>query len=275
MPVPKVLGGFRLQELVAESTFSNVYRGKDDLLQRTVAVKVFRLTSEKEAALPYDRTEWRRRFIAEARILAQLDHPNVVRVDALGFLPDGSPYMVMPWHVANLRREIGRDSSNPARIELMPASQRPRALGFSRVITILRQVCLGLSALHARGWVHRDVKPTNLLLTARENGQVRLCDLGFARVPDGSTSRAGVWIGTPDYCAPEQREDAASVRFSADIYSVGVLAYRLMTGRLPVGSYPPVGNPEMDGVIRRAMAPRPEERPTAVEMAVVLKGMSL
>ncbi|MBF0326508.1 MAG: serine/threonine protein kinase [Alphaproteobacteria bacterium] len=269
--VPPTLGVYAVEELVVTSAFSRVFRGRDRLLGRPVAIKVFTLSEAKEERLPYDRDEWRRRFVAEARLLAQIDHPNVIRVDALGYLADGTPYMVMPWYVANLRREIGRDANDPDRAAALPEPERPRSLTPERTRSVIRQLCLGLAALHARNLVHRDVKPTNLLLTARENGDVRLCDLGFARRPGGgAASRAGVWIGTPNYCAPEQREDASRVTDRADIYAVGVLAYRLLTGALPVGAFAPVGHAGFDQIIRGAMAPRPADRPTAVELAAQL-----
>jgi serine/threonine protein kinase len=274
--VPPTLGVYAIEELVVTSAFSRVFRGRDRLLGRPVAIKVFTLTESREARLPYDRDEWRRRFVAEARLLAQIDHPHVIRVDALGYLTDGTPYMVMPWHVANLRREIGRDTNDPDRLAALPEAERPRKLALERTRAIIRQLCLGLAALHARGLVHRDVKPTNLLLTARENGEVRLCDLGFAHRPgSGAASRAGVWIGTPNYCAPEQREDASRVTDRADIYAVGVLAYRLLAGVLPVGAFAPIDHAGFDEIIRGAMAPRPSDRPNAVELAAQLHRLTL
>lgn len=271
------LGPFEIRELVVRGGFSVVYRGRDVLLGRPVAIKVFHLSPEKEQSLPYDHEQWRNRFIEEARLLARLDHPHVVRVDQLGFLADGSPFMVMPWHVANLRREIGQDVFDPTLLEQLAPVARPRRLAPARAIHILRQICLGLAALHRRGIVHRDVKPSNVLLTARQDGDVRLCDLGMARNRrQSSQSRAGLWIGTYDYCAPEQRQNAAAVTDRADIYSLGVLAYRLLSGVLPVGAFIPVsalgtGIPDaLDAWIADALAPDPTARPAAIRMAARL-----
>lgn len=273
--IPDHLGPYQVEALVVSSAFSRVYRARDEGLGRQVAIKVFHLSPEKAARLPYDTQEWCRRFLAEGRVLARLDHPHVVRVDGLGRLADGTPFLVMPWHPANLRREIGRDFHD----ESLPAAERPRAVTPERARQVLRQTCLGLAALHAKGIVHRDLKPTNLLLTARENGMVRLCDLGMARLPDGGLAeRPGVWIGTADYCAPEQRADASSATDRADIHALGVLAYRLVTGRLPkdegapalpsalVPGLPPV----FDRLVSTALSPRPEDRPTAVAVAAWL-----
>lgn len=277
--IPTRLGPYVVEDLVVTSAFSRVYRARDVALERRVALKVFHLTEAKAASLPYSPEDWRRRFIAEARILARIDHPNVVRVEGLDVLPDGPPYIVMPWHVANLRAEIGRDTNDPVRLAALPEAERPRAVAPGRAASILRQACLGLAALHARSVVHRDVKPTNLLLTARQGGQVRLCDLGMAKLPAAAaSSRGGVWIGTENYCAPEQREDASRVTDRADVYAIGVLAYRLLTGRLPQGAFPPPSAvtgvaPGWDDLVRAAMNPTAAQRPTAVQMAARLAAL--
>ncbi|MBC7953417.1 MAG: serine/threonine protein kinase [Rhodospirillaceae bacterium] len=264
--------GLRFDEMVVTSNFSRVYRAWDVALARAVAVKVFHLDPEREATLPYPREVWRRRFIAEARLLAGIDHPHVVRVNGLDHLPDGTPYMVMPWYVANLRREIGRDKDDAH----LPELERPRRVSPVRAVEIIRQLCLGLAVLHAKGYVHRDVKPTNLLLTAREGGAIKLCDLGMAKLPDElsqALARRGVWIGTPDYVAPEQRRDASQVDDRADVYSVGVLAYRLVSGKLPDGPEPPLDAQipeEFARLIHAALAVVPSQRPTALQMAALL-----
>jgi serine/threonine-protein kinase len=267
---------YRVESLVVTSSFSRVYRATHALLGTPVALKVFDIAPELVAELPYPEPEWRRRFVAEARLLARLDHPHIIRVDALGALPDGRPWVAMPWCVANLRREIGRDAVTPEQVAAMPEGQRPRPLAPERVRVVLRQLCSALAAIHAQGYVHRDVKPTNLLLTARDGGDVKLCDFGFVRVPGGGASRGGVWIGTPDYIAPEQRRDASTVTDRADVYSVGVMAYRLLTGALPVGAFPPPSavvaglDSAWDDFVRVAMAPRPLERPPAAVLAARL-----
>jgi serine/threonine-protein kinase len=277
------LRGLVVEELVVAGGFSQVYRGRDPRLERAVAIKVFQLSAEKEAALPFPREMWRRRFIAEARLLARLDHPHLVQVTGLDRLTDGTPYMLMPWYVANLRREIGRDVTAPEEIAALPPLQRPRAVPPLRAAAIMRQICLGLAPLHARGYVHRDVKPTNVLLTARENGVVKLCDLGMVKMPgeiDRTPSGGDMWLGTPDYAAPEQMEDASGVDDRADIYSLGVVGWRLLTGRLPrpderdVAAAAPGVPAELADIIAAAMAPSPARRPTALQMAHRLTAMA-
>jgi serine/threonine-protein kinase len=265
---------YRVDALVVTSNFAQVFRAVDTALDITVALKVYRVEPELLSRLPYPEAEWRRRFLREARVLARLDHPHIIRVNAFGHLDNGRPWMAMPYCVANLRREIGRDTVTPEECAALPEGERPRRLAPERARRVLTQLCQALGAMHAQGFVHRDIKPTNLLLTAREDGDIKLCDFGFAKLPSGdSSSGAGKWIGTPDYIAPEQRRDASRVNDRADIYAVGVLAYRLLTGELPLGAFPPPsavvpGLPgAFDDVVRDAMAPRPELRPPAMVLA--------
>ena len=268
---------YQIQALVVTSYFSQVFRALDTGLGTTVALKVFHIEPRRLAGLIYPEDEWRRRFLQEARVLARLDHPNIIRVNDVGHLDDGRPWMSMPYCVANLRREIGRDTLTPEEAADLPEAERPRALSPERARQVLGQLCSALAAMHAQRFVHRDIKPTNLLLTARDNGDVKLCDFGFAKLPSGgATSEAGKWMGTPDYIAPEQRRDASKTTDRADVYSAGVLGYRLLTGRLPVGAFPPPSDlapaipPYLDRLLAAAMAPRPEQRPTAGQMALAL-----
>jgi len=273
------VGGLEIEELVVTSGFSQVWRAWDPWLQRKVALKVFHLTPEKEADLPYPREVWLRRFVAEARLLAAIDNPFLVRVDTLARLADGTPYIRMPWYVANLRREIGQDVVDEGEVAALPPLQRPRAVPPARAAELMRQICLGLAALHAKGFVHRDVKPTNMLLTERENGVIKICDLGMAKLPDElsrALARKGVWIGTPDYAAPEQMEDASQVDDRADVYSAGIVGYRLLAGRLPVAGPEDLADlvpglpAEFVRVVAQAMATQPSQRPTALQMAAML-----
>ncbi|CAA7623224.1 serine/threonine-protein kinase [Magnetospirillum sp. UT-4] len=264
---------------VVSGNFSHVYRAWDAGLARWVAVKVPRHVPAGGWG-PLGPEEWRRRFVAEARILAAMDCPHLIRIDRMDRLADGRPCVAMPWHVANLRLEIGRDAKGPENMARRPADQCPRRMAAGRACEVLRQVCLGLAALHAKGYVHRDVKPTNLLLTDRVDGTVRLCDLGFAKIPGQEPEGwAGRWIGTPNYAAPEQMREALSATDRSDVYSVGVLAYRLLTGLLPVGAFRPAsqvaeGVPvPFDGVIAAAMARRPGDRPRAVELVAALTAL--
>ncbi|HSV29149.1 MAG TPA: serine/threonine-protein kinase, partial [Candidatus Omnitrophota bacterium] len=241
------------------SSSAKVFRAIDRRDGRVVAVKLFSPRGRLVDGRGYGADDWRARFLEEARSLAAIAHPHVVPVLDRGGEDGPNPWYAMPWMVANLRREIGRDAVAPAAIARLAEHERPRAVTPARAVAVLAQVALGLAELHSRGIVHRDVKPSNLLLSARQGGAVMLCDLGAARLPDLHSSRAGVWVGTPNYMAPEQREDSATASDRADVFSLGVLGYRLAVGRL----------------LNHAMAPDPADRPSATEMAAALAEMSL
>jgi hypothetical protein len=216
---------------------------------------------------------WKQRFLAEARLLASLRHPNIVEVIDYDTLADGTPYLVM----ALLHGETVRQWMQAARADGVTVKART-------VFTIVSQLCEGLLALHSqeRPVVHADVKPENIFLQDGEHlaasCRVKLLDFGLARTA-GYESKS--LLGTPRYMAPEQlRGEAVSVR--ADQYSAALVTYELLTGRfpwdLPVRSveammdahltrspFPPSTfcpwlSPRVDETIVRALAKRPGER---------------
>lgn len=268
------IGKYLVRQVLISTGFSTISRAFDPDLETDVAVKVFRLKGKNAGPkAKYGEAAWRERFVREARLLARLDHPNIVAVKEMGTTGDGRPYFVMPFIEANLIYEIGKDVSDAGRIAKLPERQRPKRLAPGRARSILRQVLQGLAELHRRGLVHRDIKPGNVLLTRKQGGSVKLCDFGMVKFPDWKQSRAGIWIGTLDYIAPEQRENATAVDARADVFSTGALAYRMLTGRLPAGAFPSLeatGAAVPEGVSRVVMAslsPDKAERPrTAAEM---------
>jgi YVTN family beta-propeller protein len=224
-----------------------VYRAHDLALQRPVALKV--LSPE----LADDRA-FRERFLIESRLAASLDHRNVVPVYDAGEV-DGQLYIAM-------RYVEGQDL---ARVLEEGGAIEPR-----RAITVLAQTAAALDAAHARGLVHRDVKPSNILLD--ERWHVYLADFGLTRPLGESGAPLGVSLslGTPAYVAPEQiRGEAVDGR--ADVYSLGCLLFECLTGRPPFGgsevemlfahleSPPPALN-GLDDVLSRALAKVPDDR---------------
>jgi serine/threonine-protein kinase len=267
--VPKQIGKYGVRSVIVSTAYSTVYQGVDPDLKVGVALKVFDLKGKSAGP---DSTHgpdyWRERFFREARLLARIDHPHIISVRDMGTAEDGRPYFVMPLIDANLVFEIGRDAMDEKSIARLPEELRPRAIPLARVQVILRQLLSALALLHQRGLVHRDIKPANLLLTRRKGGTVKLCDFGMVKFPDWSQSKAGTWLGTPDYIAPEQRENAPGVDARADVYSVGALAYRMLSGRLPVGRFPSLAElredvpPALDGLVHACLSSGRKSRPS-------------
>jgi hypothetical protein len=187
-----------------------VYLADDAVLGRTVAVKVI---AEGRWPNPGDR----QRFLREARSMAAIEHPNVVRVYSFGEA-EGRPYIVM---------EYVKGESLAARLRRGPLSVR-------EATRIVREIALGLNAAWERRLVHRDVKPSNVLLDSR--GKVHVADFGLAESVDTTEGGEGVpatgVVGTPHYIAPEQAR-ALAVDFRADLYSLGILFYELLSGARP------------------------------------------
>lgn len=262
------IGKYLVRKVLISTGFSTIYLSFDPDLETEVAVKVFHVKGENAGPkAKYGEAEWRERFIREARLLANLDHPNIVPVKEMATTDDGRPYFVMPFIKANLIYEIGRDVMDADAIARLPERERPKRVAPARAVSILRQVLGALAALHRLGLVHRDVKPGNVLLTRGQGGSVRLCDFGMVKFPDWKSSRAGIWIGTLDYISPEQRENATAVDARADVYSTGALAYRMLTGKLPVGAFPPIGEhgvavpAGVPSLIMKALSPDKAGRP--------------
>ena len=195
-------------ERIAAGGMGEVFRAHDAVLSREVAIKVLHRSLAGDQAFV-------ERFRREARAAATLNHPNIVAVYDWGSV-DGIYYMVMEY----VHGRSVRDLLN-AHVKLAPV----------QAAEIVRQTLQALEHAHAKGIVHRDLKPENILVTA--DGVVKLTDLGLARAfADGRATHAGAVTGTVQYLAPEQiRGEPADPR--SDLYSLGIVTYELITGRLP------------------------------------------
>jgi serine/threonine protein kinase len=201
-------GRYRVEDVLGRGGMASVYLARDAELERPVAVKVL---AEHLA----DQPDFRDRFLREARLAAQLSHPNVVQVFDVGE-EDGKPFIVMECvegsTLAEELKERGR---------LEP----------EEVVDLALQICGGLEHAHAAGLVHRDIKPQNLLL--RPDGTVKIADFGIARAAETTRlTQIGSVLGTAAYLAPEQAL-GEEVTASADIYSLGCVLYELLAGRTP------------------------------------------
>lgn len=210
-------GRYRVEELIGEGGMGRVYRAEHERLCRSVAIKILHAGLSGAPDIS-------QRFEREARAIARLDHINCVSVLDFGTLEDGSLFLVMPYLP-------GIPLS--ALIERGPMSAQ-RALGLTR------QLLRGLSHAHQAGIVHRDVKPDNIIVVAGEEPAEtpKLLDFGIAKMLEGESSNtltlAGQRFGTPNYMSPEQVL-GAEVDERTDLYSLTVVLYEMLTGRLPFG----------------------------------------
>src|SRR6059036_1627702 len=206
---------FTLEGEIGRGGMGVVYHARDERLKRQVAIKV----------LPPDlafREEIRIRFLREAETAARLSHPHIVPIHSVGEGPDGLVYFVMAYVdgeslAARLKRR-GR----------LPAEEARR---------VMIETADALGAAHAVGIIHRDVKPDNILLEG-SRGRVVVTDFGIAKALSSTTGPAtltatGVAIGTPHYMSPEQAAGDREIDGRSDIYSLGVVAYQMLTGELP------------------------------------------
>lgn len=236
---------WKVLRLLGRGGMGAVYLVHQPDLDRHVAVKLLPL----EASLDEARVE---RFRREARTLAKLKHPGIVSLFESGTTPAGHLFFVMEY-------------VEGCPLDDLIASSK---VSVPQALEIVGKVCEALAFAHAAGVVHRDIKPSNILIDA--TGNPRVADFGLARLElpseDAQTlSRTGMFMGTEAYAAPEQMKDAARADHRADIYSLGVLLYEMLTGEIPRGIFQPPSrkagtDTRLDGVVQRALQERPEDR---------------
>lgn len=207
--VGQVLDGrYRVDARIAVGGMATVYRAVDTRLDRVLALKVM------HPALAADGT-FVERFIREAKSVARLAHPNVVQVFDQG--TDGSyVYLAMEYVAGCTLRDVLRDRG----------ALQPRA-----ALDILEPVLAALGAAHRAGFVHRDMKPENVLIG--DDGRVKVADFGLVRSVDTVTSTTGTVLGTVSYLAPEQIEQPGAADPRVDVYACGVVLYEMLTGEKP------------------------------------------
>jgi tRNA A-37 threonylcarbamoyl transferase component Bud32 len=211
LSIGDTIGAYQITEQVGRGGMATVYKAYHAALDRSVAIKVL------HAALNTDST-FLARFQREARVVAKLDHPNIVPVyDYAEY--EGSPYLVMKFIEG----------------ETLRAHLAFGALPVAETRRVIAAVSAALDYAHKQGILHRDVKPSNIMLAC--DGSLYLADFGLARIAQAgeSTLSADSMLGTPAYMSPEQARGVKDLDARADIYSLGVVAYELMVGKVPFG----------------------------------------
>ena len=257
-------GRYALDEVIGRGGMADVYRATDQVLEREVAVKVLRADTADESDPD------RRRFREEAQMVAALDHPGLVTVLDAG-VDDGVPYLVM---------DLVEGTS-------LATFCRGRQVAPHRVAYVGAELASVLAYVHEGGIVHRDVKPSNILVGS--DGVIRLADFGIARVVKDPHSHTGTGqtIGTAAYLAPEQVR-GEPVTAASDIYSLGLVLLEALTGtraytggpmeaalaRLDEAPLIPTSLPTgWPALLSRMTAFEPSERPTAQEIVPVLRAL--
>ena len=256
------IGKYKIIELVGEGAMGVVYRARDSVLDRSVAIKVMNESIARQDDL-------RRRFLHEAQAAASLQHPNVVTIYDLGDL-DGHLFIAMEF-VEGIDLEKLMESGQP--------------LSLQAKLDILIDVLTGLSFAHKRGIIHRDIKPANIRVT--EDGRAKIMDFGVAHLASSSMTTTGSLLGTPTFMAPEQITEGRTTE-QTDLFAVGGVMYQLLTNLKPfdgptlqnlffriitedpkrVSELMPNLPRALDAIVNKAMAKDPKDRyANALDMA--------
>jgi serine/threonine protein kinase len=274
-------GKYRLDEKIGSGGFGAVFKATHLGLNRPIAVKVFKPIPGNDSANAVER------FKLEGISVARLNHPNIINVIDSGISHEGIAYLVM---------ELLQGHT------LYDEVSRKRPLPLRRCIQVLVPVCQALAEAHRNGIIHRDIKPSNIFINRNVEGEtVKVVDFGTAKLLDASGSEeyerltaTGALIGTPNYISPE-RIGGMDYDGRSDVYSVGVMFYQMLCGRVPFQSsegnsmsvlyahlntpppsprtFNPAIAPEVEAAALLALEKSPEDRPGAVEFAAMLEAL--
>src|SRR2546429_8355848 len=211
-------GKYKIDKLIKRGGMGAVYRGKHVLMDKTVAIKVLHPSLAVDDAVVA-------RFSREAKAASRISHPHAVNVTDFGEAENGVVFLVMEYLDGQTLKEIIK-------------SQGPMPL--ARVVEIVRQVAGALDAAHGQGVVHRDLKSDNIMLSQTTGADwAKVLDFGIAKIqqPEGihdpDITAANLVVGTPQYMSPEQCSQAGTIDARSDIYSLGVIVYEMLAGRVP------------------------------------------
>jgi serine/threonine-protein kinase len=263
----EVIGQYRIEKKLGVGGMGAVYLAQQISVARPAVIKVLRSQIGGSS-------EGTARFGVEAKAASSLNHPNIVTIYNYGTMEDGTLFLAMEYiEGETLARRI----------------ERCGALPVDRAVHIALQIASALGEAHVRGIVHRDLKPQNVMLVARagEPDFVKVLDFGIAKIDDAGVTTAGYVVGTPRYMSPEQLL-GKQIDGRSDIYSAGIVLYEMLVGASPFSSETPVGwvhqhvdappkppsvvakygkiSAPLDGVVLRALAKAPADRPRSMEM---------
>ena len=226
---------YRVDSRIGSGGMGAVYRGMQISLQRPVAIKVLQPTVSGS-------NEIRQRFFREARLLSQLNHPNIVMVFDFGATPDGMLFMAM-------ELLTGRTLADHV--------SKVGGLTLDEILAVMEELAAGVGAAHALSMIHRDLKPQNVMLVRRNDGSevLKVLDFGIGKAlgdTDSANTRSGRAMGTPGYIAPEQIQCAVFADHRSDVYALGGILYFLITGR------PPYTGRSVTEVLNRQVAEWPD-----------------
>jgi len=238
-PLPKQIGPYKIDSLLNKGGMSVLYLGVHPSTDQPIVVKVLlpKYCKNKEMAA---------RFLKEAEIIGMAHHPNIVRLYGQGEWEKGL-YIAMEFiQGISLRQFI-----------------QQKSLTHKRALEIILQVAYALCHLHTHGVIHRDLKPENILIT--ETGEIKLIDFGIAQVKDlleeARITQKKRMMGTPIYMSPEQKENPSLVSYPSDIYSLGIIAYELILGRLSHGViHLALLSKRFRGLIEKSLESNPKDR---------------
>ncbi len=244
------IGDYILTGKIGQGGIAEIYKGRQESLNRDVAIKILasKLTSDPEIV---------RRFERESMVIAKLNHPNIVHVIDKG-KAGNRYYFVMEYVDGTSLREVIEHGTIPLETKL----------------DMIVQVCKALDYAHKNGVIHRDIKPTNILIDRQ--GNPRVADFGIAQIvgtPEGEVTSSDVIMGTLAYMSPEQKISSTNVDQTTDIYAMGIILYEILTGKKPMGRFKMPSelneniNSAFDDIVMRCLAQEPTERyQTAVDL---------
>ena len=213
-------GKYKIEKLIKTGGMGSVYRGRHVLMDKTVAIKVLRPSLAGDDAVVA-------RFSREAKAASKISHPHAVSVTDFGEAENGVVLLVMEYLDGRTLKEA-------------IVKEGPLSLG--RAVEIVRQVAGALDAAHAQGVIHRDLKSENIMLVSHNGGEewAKVLDFGIAKilqptggVADAEITQANLVVGTPQYMSPEQCSQSGALDARSDVYSLGIIVYEMLTGKLP------------------------------------------